>query len=189
MVHLDLPQFVLDCQWVCRHPYRRMLDVDDWWYTGDCWGNRQKRHAGIPRHRAGFACSTRLASFPLCGMTEVVQRNAAGSLRVSLNSLVSIPHEWGTQGVEGEHERSTGRFRQPTSRFCGHDQAWPSERASLDSRLRGNDRRRCPPVACRRGGFQTRFSTGSSGRAEGRSPSAFFSIPHEWGTQGVDPSS
>jgi len=29
-----------------------------------------------------------------------VQQNAAGSLRVSLNSLFLFPHEWGTQGVD-----------------------------------------------------------------------------------------
>jgi len=37
------------------------------------------------------------------GMTEEVQRNAAGSLRVSLRySLFLVPQDWGIQGAESE---------------------------------------------------------------------------------------
>ncbi len=74
-----------------------------------------------------------------------VQRNAAGSLRVSLNSSFLLPPRVGARGLKtGSVPTSTevrardGRHSAPcVTGFRGHDGAWPSEDRH---RMRGNDR-------------------------------------------------
>jgi hypothetical protein len=73
----------------------------------------------------------------------MVQQNAAGSLRVSLNSpFLHTPGLW-DQGVDMSMRRQTLMVGSTSATvFRGHDGAWPSEETFLDSRFRGNDRAR-----------------------------------------------
>jgi hypothetical protein len=111
----------------------------------------------------------------------------AGGLGVSPKSLFSLPPRMGDQrGLKASMETVARR-------------AWarwiPAPRFHED-KLRGNDGERCPPEADRGlGSRQLGLDESNpcatslcarypSGRAEGRSPSAFLMIPHEWGPGG-----
>ncbi len=113
-----------------------------------------------------------------CAPTSLRNHGAAERCRGSGCPRASLfsPHEWGIKGVEVMMRRDLW-WIQPTLRdggggfrsalfalhlgqVRGHDGAWPSE-----------DR------------FHVRHVL--TGHAEGRSPSAFFPIPQEWGFRGL----
>jgi hypothetical protein len=90
----------------------------------------------------------------LRGFAVMVQRDAAGSLRVSLSPIFVLPLRAGVRGLMSNLDTLAAGF------------------ALL-----------YPPYTCASWANLARATP--SGRAEGRSPSAFSPIPQDWGIQGV----
>ena len=110
----------------------------------------------------------------------MVQRDAAGSLRVSLRFPFLISPEIGGS-------RGLTRDRKDSPLFGGYDKARPCGGTFLDSRLRGNDRVdggfrfALPALQWFPGEFETGIHASRHGACRGVKPLCVYSLPPKTG--------